>query len=58
MSGPDWRQMSYDAEPPRFRWGALALRACGVAVMEPALERRLMAFPEAQEYANNGHRNG
>jgi hypothetical protein len=27
MSGPDWRQMSGDAEPPRFRWGALALRA-------------------------------
>jgi len=51
--------MSCDAEPPRFRWGAFGaagLRRRGL-MMEPALERRLMAF-EAQEYANNGQKWG
>jgi hypothetical protein len=35
------------------RFGAAGLRRRGL-MMEPALERRFMAFPEAQEYANNG----
>jgi len=49
-------------ETPRRRlaFGALrcfsiaVLRRCDLADLPPALERRRIALPEAQEYANNG----
>jgi hypothetical protein len=59
MSGPDSADelRRRAASLPLGRFGGAGLRRRGL-MMEPALERRLIAFPEAQEYANNGHRNG